>query len=495
MFFSILMIHLAILHVGIAAPSADLVDVIPGFEKTSFPVYSGYLHVPGPIESTGGEPYDSLAIHYQLNGRRNSRALSANSPVVAWHQGGPGGSSTQGGMIEMSWFQVDSNGTHTNPNSWNAYANMLYLESPAGSGQSSGFSTCSRGGAIVGCSWDDVTQAAAYARTLVAFYAAFPELAHADLYLAGESYFGQYGPNIAHYIVSTAPFNATLPLKGLLVGNGCWGGDATHVNCNGPNEQQNDVDTLFGKNLVSKKLYTEVYKACEFPKLSLACEALLELASVAAGPHNVYDVYDNCPETGAYLERAGNKSMRWLLAQERAKLNRGVRSAAGALESGEGGYTWSCGDTYPPGAVAPWFLREDVQAALHLDAPGRSKFDYKTSGPASVLLYPALIARLRVLIYNGDADTCVPFKGNEEWIDGFAAAGTVAEKEAWRPWFLDDLKSMPVGYVTTYAVPAAASKDHVLTFATIRLAGHMVPMFQPAPASAFFKRFLANEPL
>ena len=31
-----------------------------------------------------------------------------------------------------------------------------------------------------------------------------------------------------------------------------------------------------------------------------------------------------------------------------------------------GGYEWSCGDTYPPGAVSPWFARQDVQRALHL---------------------------------------------------------------------------------------------------------------------------------
>ena len=43
-------------------------------------------------------------------------------------------------------------------------------------------------------------------------------------------------------------------------------------------------------------------------------------------------------------------------------------------------------------------------------------------GPASVTLYPDLIHKLdRVLIYNGDADTCVPYVGNEEVQDGSAA--------------------------------------------------------------------------
>ena len=218
---------------AVAAPTADRVTSIPGFKfPATFDVFSGYLHVPGPIPSTdnpnsrGGasgcstQPYDSLSIHYQLN---MAQGGGATKPVVAWHQGGPGGSSTQGGMIEMSYFQVDDKGTHTNPFSWNHAANMLYLESPAGSGGQAGFSTCLRAGKVVDCCWDDRTQGIAYAHTLLAFLKSFPELGQQDFYLAGESYFGQYGPNIAAAILDPAiqAFKA-IKLKGLLVGNGCW---------------------------------------------------------------------------------------------------------------------------------------------------------------------------------------------------------------------------------------------------------------------------------
>lgn len=65
--------------------------------------------------------------------------------------------------------------------------NMLYLESPAGSGDSSGYSECIKGGKAVACSWDDVSQAEAYAHSLAAFKEAFPEYAGNDLYLTGES--------------------------------------------------------------------------------------------------------------------------------------------------------------------------------------------------------------------------------------------------------------------------------------------------------------------
>lgn len=120
----------------------------------------------------------------------------AASPLATWHQGGPGGSSIDVGLYtEMGYFQLSDSGPYTNEYAWNKVAHMLYLESPAGSGQSSGYSSCLKGGSQVPCQWDDVSQAEAYAHSLMAFHKAFPEFASNDLYLTGESYFGQYGPN------------------------------------------------------------------------------------------------------------------------------------------------------------------------------------------------------------------------------------------------------------------------------------------------------------
>ena len=78
-------------------------------------------------------------------------------------------------------------------------------------------------------SWNDTSQAEAYAHTLASFVSSFPEFKENDLFLTGESYAGQYVPNIAHYIVNHEPFKSSLNLKGIAVGNGCWGGSATEV--------------------------------------------------------------------------------------------------------------------------------------------------------------------------------------------------------------------------------------------------------------------------
>jgi len=47
------------------------------------------------------------------------------------------------------------------------------------------------------------------------------------------------------------------------------------------------------------------------------------------------------------------------------------------------------------------------------------------------------------------------------------------------------------GYATTYNVTGA---PYDFSFVTVRLAGHMVPTFQPASAYTFFSRFMAKTP-
>jgi len=78
-----------------------------------------------------------------------------------------------------------------------------------------------------------------------------------------------------------------------------------------------------------------------------------------------------------------------------------------------------------------------------------------------------------------------------------ATDGYAIEKEAWRPWYTKDARSYaPSGYVTTYHVPDKLYKNLAgedFSFLTIRLAGHMVPQYQPGPALDFFAKFLTGE--
>ena len=143
------------------------------------------------------------------------------------------------------------------------------------------------------------------------------------------------------------------------------------------------------------------------------------------GPHNIYDVYDNCPALDAWLAHT-RKSHGWLRRYLRRHLH--DPDALRHLDAmAPAGYTWNCGQFR---ALPRYLLRPDVRKALHMPSHGGgSGFGYDSHGPASVTLYPGLLeAGLRVLIYNGDADSCVPYLGNEAWTAGMAQIGPP------RPW-------------------------------------------------------------
>lgn len=504
-------IALSVLSVVTAKRDADMVTYLPGFPNAStwgFDAYSGILDVPGPIAS-----YDALKIHYQFH----TSQRDAGDPINIWHQGGPGGSSINTGLYGIvGAFRVgdDEHGNYINPSSWNRVANMLYLETPAGAGGSSGYSQCIQGGVLIDCSWNDITQAEAYAATIKAFLAAFPEFASNDIYLSGESYFGQYGPNIAQYIVNNEP---SINLKGIAAGNACWGGTETCLSCNGPSTSRIDVIQYFGKGLYSSKLHEQILETCSFPSgnnFSLfpvnksgtgaaecdadrliyqgqevygeGCGDLLDEMYRQVGPHNIDMVYDNCPDTMAFLRRVG-KDARWLQRELLSGMHDPVATHGRLLEL-NGGYEWDCG-----GNAYSWIKRDDVREALHLNgegiSPGASRFYYNASGPASHLIWPELARKLRVLIFNGDADACVPLVGNEEWVLALEEQGVLKETAAWAPWFLNG-SSTPAGYETAYEAEGGSGLD--FTLKTVRLAGHMVSTFRPEEGLQLISDFLAG---
>ena len=232
----------------------------------------------------------------------------------------------------------------------------------------------------------------------------------------------------------------------------------------------------------------------------------------AVGPHNVYNVYDNCPNLDGdsgkrplreWFEATG-KSPRWLrrflvdnmqnpsayaeLEAMAAAATAGVENvevdSVGDVPASGGGYEWTCGQF---DALPTYFRRADVRAALHLpnEKENGSVFDYDSSGPASVTLYPKLIKQIRVVIYNGDADSCVPYLGNEEWTASMADKGVVTEQQPWHPWYASEDASAPAGYATGYS--------DGFQFLTIRLSGHQVPKNNGQAALAMFAGFLSGK--
>ena len=152
---------------------------------------------------------------------QTKEVVATEAPVVIWLQGGPG-SSSMFGLFEIhgpisAVFENGTKGSPTigrlNPHSWSRRANMIYIDSPVGSGysfaQPEGIPTTQSDVA------DDL-----YA-FLVQFFTLFPEYRTNDFYAFGESYAGKWVPTICkriHDMNQISDFK--INLVGFGIGNG-----------------------------------------------------------------------------------------------------------------------------------------------------------------------------------------------------------------------------------------------------------------------------------
>ena len=132
-------------------------------------------------------------------------------PVVLWLNGGPGCSSLFGAFSELGPLRLQLNGSLVeNPFAWNLKANLLFLESPPGTGFSYQLNTKKY------VTNDDLTAHLNYG-ALKSFYAKFPHLRENRFYITGESYAGRYVPQLAAEVLKRRyPAN----FRGIAIGNG-----------------------------------------------------------------------------------------------------------------------------------------------------------------------------------------------------------------------------------------------------------------------------------
>ena len=102
--------------------------------------------------------------------------------------------------------------------------------------------------------------------------------------------------------------------------------------------------------------------------------------------------------------------------------------------------------------------------------------------------YPELIKYMRVLIYNGDWDACVPQTDGARWTSGM---GYGVAKD-WHPWFYAPSDNSTAGLqVGGYAVLYETLTN--FSFVTVRGGRHEVPETAPEQAFALLGRVLAGE--
>ncbi|ERN07520.1 serine carboxypeptidase-like 25 isoform X1 [Amborella trichopoda] len=432
----------------------DRILRLPGQPEVSFKQFSGYVTV---NEQVG------RALFYWLT---EAELEPESRPLVLWLNGGPGCSSiAYGASEEIGPFRIkkSASGLYLNKFSWNKVANLLFLESPVGVGYS--YTNTSSDLTNFG----DLQTAKDSLQFLLRWFDRFPRYKNRELYLTGESYAGHYVPQLAHQILQ---YNSRAPhginLKGIMVGNAVT--DNYYDNLG-------TVTYWWSHAMISDKTYKNILKSCDFhlENLTGACDRWFTYAtSREFGNIDQYNIYAppcNSSDGATTTRRTLSSPLRF------------KTSVIGGYRGG--GYD-PCTEKY----AEIYYNRPDVQKALHANTTNISykwtacneilNRNWKDSANSILPIYKEMIAAgLRVWVFSGDVDSVVPVTATR-----FSLARLrLSTKIPWHPWYV---KKQVAGWTEVY---------EGLTFATVRGAGHEVPLFKSRAAFLLFNSFLGGKPL
>ncbi|KAL2897500.1 Serine carboxypeptidase-like 25 [Bienertia sinuspersici] len=376
---------------------------------------------------------------------------------------GPGCSSVAyGASEEIGPFKINKRGSglYLNKFSWNLAANLLFLETPAGVG----FSYSNTSSNLLD-SGDRRTAKDSLA-FLVNWMNRYPRYKHRELYITGESYAGHYVPQLAREILAYNNANSKHPLnlKGIMVGNAVT--DNYYDNLG-------TVTYWWSHAMISDKTFHQLINTCNFhqQKNSEECESLYSYAmDQEFGNIDQYNIY--APPCNNSSDGADARST--LRSMKMPHLSHHVSRKLSGYDP--------CTEKY----AERYYNRADVQKALHANA---TKISYKWTACSEVLnrnwndseasvlpIYRQLMAAgVPIWVFSGDVDSVVPVTATRYSL----AQLKLQIKIPWYPWYVG-------GWTEVYKG---------LTFATVRGAGHEVPLFKPRAALELFRAFLRGKPL
>ncbi|CAI0416318.1 unnamed protein product [Linum tenue] len=455
-----------------AAAAVDRVTDLPGQPPVKFRHYSGYVKL---------RPNQSKALFYWFF---QAQHHASRKPLVLWLNGGPGCSSIAfGAAQELGPFLVAENGTRLvfNKHSWNKAANMLFLESPVGVGFS--YTNDSNDVQKLG---DRVTADDSHA-FLINWFKRFPAFKSHDFYLAGESYAGHYVPQLAELIYErnkAAPRSAYINLKGFMIGNAV---------INDETDAMGMVDFAWNHGIISDQLHRNV-KQCFADEYSrrksrhrrqgsnnleaemMNCSNHLNGFAQAYTGIDIYSIY-----TPLCLTTTTTTTPKFANNHHNLNVRTFFKDLWRHYKLPSSGYD-PCTETY----AKAYFNRPDVQKALHANLT-KLPYPYDTCSSMIVkwddtqdtvlpIIRKLIKAGLRIWIYSGDTDGRVPVTSTRYSVNSM---GLEVEEE-WRAWFH---KSQVAGWVETYRGG--------LVLATVRGAGHQVPVLAPQQSLSLFAHFLS----
>ncbi|CAE6416428.1 unnamed protein product [Rhizoctonia solani] len=412
--------------------------------------YSGYLDV----------SRDKHLFFWFFESRKNPH----NAPLAAWMNGGPGGSSGLGLLMENGPCNVVSdNSTERNPYAWNEVANMFFLDQPAGVGYS--YSTSDH---VVDTTWEAAKDFYAFVQL---FLKRFPEYSDRPFHVLAESYGGQYAPNFANYVnrqnkakgVLANPKHQHVNLESVLIVNGMvspvvQSETSPEYACSGPYAfwDNNTPQCKLVRSHIPR--LQQLSQQCSDFGTQLTCvpAAIYAFSAMDEGFEktgiNRYDVRKPCNEPVECYDQ---------MKYAQSYLNSpDVKVALGVPADYE--YNW---------------LNMTINLAFFRAAD--------IMHDASPMIKELLEDGVRVLNLAGDADFACNYIGAFEWMSRldskYAKEFRTLNNTIWM------LNGKPVGEVRASADQGGKTAGN-FTWLRVYEAGHMVPHDQPEVSLEFFKR-------
>lgn len=387
-----------------------------------------------------------------------NRHIANRQRTVLWFNGGPGCSSMDGALMEVGPYRVQKDGKlQLQDGSWDEFANVVFIDQPVGTG----FSYADTNS----YPHEMDTVAATMVDFLTKFYEIFPELEHDDIYLSGESYAGQWIPYVADAMVKRNAQNPThhWNVSGLLIGNGWISGQDQYTSYI-PFAYETGVLTA-GSNAAN------------------VAERQQQKCLESLSPNNDHVDNPTCEAIMQEILRGTQRS-----GKEDACVNMYDVRLRDSYPS--------CGMNWPPDLeyVKPYLRRDDVKAALHVNADKKtgwvecnnqvsSAFTARNSKP-SVHLLPGLLAEMPIVLFSGDKDLICNHIGTENLINRLEfnggkgmeiSTGMTAPKRDWT------FEGEPAGQYQT---------ARNLTYLRFYNSSHMVPFDYPRRSRDMLDRFM-----
>nr|POF20844.1 serine carboxypeptidase-like 18 [Quercus suber] len=430
-------IHLIVLFL-IIVESQSIIESLPGyFGSLPFKLETGYIGV--------GDLDDVQLFYYFIESERSPK----DDPLVLWLTGGPGCSAFSGLVFEIGPLSFDFDNSSRdsptfklNPFSWTKVANIIFVDSPVGTGFSYARSW-------EGYSITDTISAAQTYSFLRKWLLAHPAFHKNQLYVAGDSYSGILVPIIVQKISdgNEAGVKPAMNLQGYVLGN------PTTT----PHDDYNyRIPFAYMKALISQKQYESIKTNCKGEYINVDpnnTPCVNDLHTVTDCTQKIY--------TGQILEPTcsftspkpvGSKLDASLLGEDAIDL----------LSLTQVPELWCRSYNYIFSYI--WANNETVQRALHIrEGTIREWKGY------------------RILIYSGDHDMVIPHISTYAWIESLNL--TIATD--WGPWFVD-------GQIAGYTMESYYKKSR-LTYATVKGAGHTAPEYKPKECFAMLEYVLASD--